>query len=170
MQIAWLGLGSNIGDKEENLLRAISFIKRKMKILDYSSVYSTPPMGYTNQSNFLNMVIKVDLEKITPLELLSILKSIEKYMGRKKTFRWGPRIIDIDILYIEGVRLETEKLSIPHKEMLNRGFVLIPISEISEKIIINDKSISIKSLIDENMRNGITLYKKREIISINEKT
>jgi len=167
MKITYLGLGSNLGNKEENLLKAISLIESKMELLDYSSIYKTSPIGCRNQPDFLNIVIMVNSEGITPLKLLNLLKSTEKEIGRENTFHWGPRIIDIDILYIEGVKIAIDSIIIPHKEMFKRNFVLIPLNEITKEIVIDKKVISIKDLISKNQQNGINLYKKREKISFN---
>jgi 2-amino-4-hydroxy-6-hydroxymethyldihydropteridine diphosphokinase len=171
----YLGLGSNIGDREGNLIRAISLIKRSCNLLGYSSIYLTSPVGYKEQADFLNMTIEVDSGKFEPLELLGYVKSIEIKIGRQETFRWGPRLIDIDILYIEGISIDTENLTIPHGEMFNRLFVLIPLSELTRTLIIDNKKMYLKDAIarlspGKNTLNhpskGVSLFKERENLSL----
>lgn len=166
MKVTYLGLGSNIGNKEQNLIRAITFVGSKFKILDYSSIYITSPVGYKNQPHFFNMVLKIDSEGIAPLELLKFVKQAELELGRRKTFRWGPRMIDIDILYIEGVQIHSEDLTVPHRELFNRDFVLIPLSEITECIEINDQIFYLKELIspDSDSLRNVSLFKSKEDI------
>ena len=86
-------------------------VRNHCRLIAYSSIYVTAPIGYTNQADFLNMVVEVDSSSYTPERLLALLKKIEDRIGRKETFRWGPRIIDIDILYIEGIHRATEELT-----------------------------------------------------------
>ncbi len=149
MGIAYLGLGSNLGNREENLITALSLIKNCCKILDISSIFETSPVGYREQPDFLNMVVKVDTDQLSVHALLDTVKDIEKATGRKQTFHWGPRIIDIDILYIQDITVESSNLTIPHRELLNREFVLIPLSELTEYLKIQGKNISLKQRITE---------------------
>ncbi len=167
MKTTFLGLGSNLGDREKNLLRAISLIEKRFTIIDYSSLYNTSPVGYKDQRDFLNMVIKTDSEQVAPFELLNFLKSIEKEMGRKKTFRFGPRLIDIDILYKEGVHIESDVISIPHKELFKRNFVLIPLSELTEYLIVDSEKLILKDFIKKDIANKVILYKHKEEIKLN---
>ena len=103
MKDTFLGLGSNVGEREHNILRAVSLLKKRFEILGFSSLYNTAPVGYLDQDDFLNMVIWANTRHLQPLELLEHVKAVEKELGRKETFRWGPRMIDIDILYKEGI-------------------------------------------------------------------
>lgn len=161
MRTAYLSLGSNLGKKDENILKAFSLIGNIYKISNYSSLYLTAPVGFREQPFFLNMVIKIDSEKVSPIELLDSLKSLEKEIGRKESFRWGPRLIDIDILYIEGIKIDTEVLTIPHRELFKRNFVLIPLSEITEYITLDEKRLRVKDFInpEPDSINSVTLYK-----------
>jgi 2-amino-4-hydroxy-6-hydroxymethyldihydropteridine diphosphokinase len=130
MAICYLSLGSNIGEREKNLKKAISFLKKKgIKILEKSKVLETKPVGYKNQPDFLNQVIKVETN-LSPFELLKTVKIIEREIGRKKTFRWGPRIIDIDILIYDDVKINTKRLTIPHREIKNRDFIITLLKEL----------------------------------------
>ena len=173
MTVSFLGLGSNMGDREGNLLQALSHIQRQCNILDYSSMYNTAPVGYTDQDDFLNIVVKIDAAAFAPIRLLRFLKKIELDMGRRENFRWGPRTIDIDILYMEGVALSTAELTIPHKELLNRYFVLVPLSELVDTLTINGKQLLLKERIDvvqnedgQTLKNAVSLYKSRSSYSI----
>lgn len=170
MRTTYLSLGSNLGDKEDNLKKALYLIRKEFDILDLSSLYLTPPVGYISQPFFLNMVIKIDSDRKNPFDLLSFLQVIEQEMGRERTIRWGPRIIDIDIIYIHGVKIETVRLTVPHRELFKRNFVLIPLSEITEYIIIENKKFVIKDLIihDPDTVNSIKIYKPRSAVNKNE--
>ncbi len=127
----FLGLGSNLGKRRRNCLRAIEFLQAKGLIIKRtSSFYETEPWGYQNQPRFINMVIEVETE-LGPDELLKMLKGIERRMGRKDGLRWGPRIIDIDILIYNDRVIDKKDLVIPHPHMHKREFVLRPLSEIA---------------------------------------
>jgi 2-amino-4-hydroxy-6-hydroxymethyldihydropteridine diphosphokinase len=114
--------------------------KNDIKILKKSSFYKTKPYGYKDQSDFLNTVIKIKT-KLEPLKLLEICHLVEKKLKRKRKIHWGPRIIDVDILLYNNLKIDSKKLTIPHKEMLNRAFVLIPLKEIAPSIIIDNVNI-----------------------------
>lgn len=127
----YIGIGSNLGNREENCLNSIRLIEeRDIRVLKRSSLYETEPWGVEDQPMFINMAIEAETE-LSPLELLRVLKSIEKSMGRVQTERWGPRIIDLDILFYNNLILETPELTIPHPYIKERPFVLIPLSEIA---------------------------------------
>ena len=170
MRTTYLSLGTNIGDKEANINKALHLIKKEFDILDLSSLYFTPPVGYVSQPIFLNVVIKIDSERKDPFDLLSFLQSIEEEMGRKRIIRWGPRIIDIDIIYIQDFTINTDRLTVPHRELFKRNFVLIPLSEIAEYIIIDNKKLAVKDSIlhDSDPVNRIKMYKSRSVIKKNE--
>jgi 2-amino-4-hydroxy-6-hydroxymethyldihydropteridine diphosphokinase len=126
----FLALGTNLGDREENLRIAKESLAPLVFLVKESSIYRTPPWGYIDQPDFLNQVIQVrsDLE---PLHLLRYLKHIEKTMGREETFRNGPRLIDIDILFFGQRILKADVLCIPHPRLHERAFVLVPLVEIT---------------------------------------
>lgn len=172
MKNTFLGLGSNVGNREDNLLKSILFLKRKFSITNHSSLYFSSPVGYSDQPDFLNMVIEIDSKGIDPFELLEYLKRTEGEIGRKETFHWGPRLIDIDILYIEGVQIASRYLTIPHKELLKRNFVLIPLFELTETLIINRKKILLTELINTNEESGhsVNLYKHKSEIKLDGAT
>jgi dihydroneopterin aldolase/2-amino-4-hydroxy-6-hydroxymethyldihydropteridine diphosphokinase len=127
----YISLGSNLGDKEKNLKDAIEFMKclSYTDVISVSPFYLTEPQGVKEQPYFLNGVVKLET-MLKPDELLDKLKRIEETMGRKKTRRWGPRIIDLDIVFYDDIVLEDEKLVIPHPQLRNRWFVLKPLNDI----------------------------------------
>ena len=128
----FLSLGTNIGDKNKNLLEGLTFLKEFVNILSVSSVYKTEPLLYEDQEDFLNIVTEIDYQG-TAKSLLLIIKDIEIQMGRKKTFRYGPRIIDIDIIFFKGEEINEEDLIIPHYDWHNRLFVIQPLYELLNK-------------------------------------
>lgn len=131
----YLSLGTNLGDREANLRRAVSELEGKLgTALSLSSAYETEPWGYTEQPRFLNMCVKYRSE-VEPEELLSIVKGIEKGIGRQESVKWGPRLIDIDILKVGRLRRKTEKLELPHPRMWERAFVMVPLAEIAPRLI-----------------------------------
>lgn len=132
--IAYLCLGSNIGDRSSNLHKAASLLDPKVHIETLSPIYQTEPWGYSDQPTFLNQVIKSDTD-LEPFDLLEFVKGIEVSMGRQETFRFGPRIIDLDILFYDDLILDTPKLTIPHPRIRERAFVLIPLAEIAPELL-----------------------------------
>ena len=134
----WLGLGSNIGDRAANLADALVHLARRGgHLVRLSSVYETAPVGFTDQPDFLNMVICVDVA-LDPPEMLRACLAIESAMGRVRRQRWGPRIIDIDLLLWDGPPVETADLELPHPRMAERQFVLVPLAEIAPDLRLPD--------------------------------
>jgi 2-amino-4-hydroxy-6-hydroxymethyldihydropteridine diphosphokinase len=133
--IAYIGIGSNVGNKAYQCERAISEILKidHHKLLAKSSFFKTQPIGYTSQDWFINGVIKIETD-LEPLGLLQVLKTIESHLGRTETFRWGPRTIDLDILIFDDREMKTEELQIPHPRLHERQFVLIPLAEIDRDL------------------------------------
>jgi 2-amino-4-hydroxy-6-hydroxymethyldihydropteridine diphosphokinase len=134
--IAYIGIGSNIGNKRDSCEDAISKILRvdRHKLLARSSLYKTAPLGYTAQDWFVNGVIKIETD-LEPADLLRSLKTIEASLGRVKTFRWGPRTIDLDILFFDESEIQADELQIPHPLLHERQFVLVPLAEIDPCLI-----------------------------------
>jgi 2-amino-4-hydroxy-6-hydroxymethyldihydropteridine diphosphokinase len=131
----FISLGSNLGNRRKNLIRAVSLLKKSLvKIIKASSLYETFPVGFITQPWFMNRVLEIETD-MQPESFLLLVKSIEKGMGRKQTIQNGPRCIDIDILLAENRVVQTEKLQIPHPELNKRNFVLIPLSEISPNTV-----------------------------------
>lgn len=133
---AYLLLGTNLGDRLENLKNAISHVEKEIGVVfAKSSVYETEAWGKTDQPGFLNQAIAVKSD-LPPLQLLQTLLAIEQKMGRVRLERWGERLIDIDLIfYGDMVLSEGEVLQLPHPEMHNRRFVLEPLNEIAENFI-----------------------------------
>jgi 2-amino-4-hydroxy-6-hydroxymethyldihydropteridine diphosphokinase len=134
--IAYIGIGSNLGDKLDHCEKAVSEILKTdgHKLLAKSSFYRTQAIGYSSQDWFVNGVIKIQTD-LEAHELLRTLKTIESQLGRKETFQWGPRTIDLDILFFDDVEIHTEALQIPHPLIQDRQFVLIPLLEIDRNLI-----------------------------------
>ena len=134
--IAYIGIGSNLGDRLHHCEKAISQILKfdRHKLLAKSSLFKTQPMGYTSQDWFVNGVIKIETDLEAP-ELLQTLKTVECQGDRTETFRWGPRTIDLDILFFDDIEIHTEELQIPHPLIQNRQFVLVPLVEIDRDLI-----------------------------------
>src|SRR4030042_6032080 len=133
---AYIGVGSNTGDKVLNCETAISEILKidRHRLLVRSSFFNTRPIGYTSQDWFVNSVIKIETD-LEPIDLYRMLKTIEIRLGRKETFRGGPRVIDLDLLLFDDRRIETEELQVPHPRLHERQFVLIPLSKIDQDLI-----------------------------------
>ncbi len=134
MSIAYLGLGSNLGDRQESLSQAVTALSKKMRVLRSSSLYETAAWGYLEQPAFLNLVIEVETN-LTPLRLLNFLKKTETELGRVANFRYGPRLIDIDILFFDQLIRNTKRLQIPHPRLQDRAFVLKPLNEIAPDLV-----------------------------------
>jgi 2-amino-4-hydroxy-6-hydroxymethyldihydropteridine diphosphokinase len=138
-----LGLGSNIGNKPGNVRAALARLAAEniCEIAAVSSIYRTAPWGYLDQESFAN-ACALAWTKLSPQALLTELKRIEGEMGREKTLRWGPRLIDIDMLFYGDASLATPDLILPHKELFNRAFVLVPLAEIAPDLHIAGRSIA----------------------------
>lgn len=135
MSIVHIGIGSNLGNRQENCFDAIRRLEQRgLFVLKRSSVIETAPWGVTDQPHFINMAIEAETD-LSPEELLHLLKNIEISMGRVKTGHWGPRIIDLDILFYDDLIIDSDELKIPHPYLHERDFVLRPLLEIApEKI------------------------------------
>jgi 2-amino-4-hydroxy-6-hydroxymethyldihydropteridine diphosphokinase len=144
----FIGLGSNLGDRMYYLHQALVEIanSRQIRIKKYSSIYETEPVGKKEQPQFLNMVAELE-STLLPQDLLRRLKEIENTLGRTHTEHWGPREIDLDILYYGSEVFNDEKLKLPHPEIANRRFVLVPMEEIARKFLDPTEHLSMKELL-----------------------
>ena len=127
---AFLGLGANLGDRRLQLQQAVNLLSECMTVELLSSVYDTAPMMVADQPRFLNLVCSVST-LLTPEKLLRLLKSIERRLGRIPGPRFGPRSIDIDLLFYDTLVLESPSLTVPHPRIAGRAFVLLPLAEIA---------------------------------------
>jgi len=134
--IAWLGLGSNLGEPVAQVRDAITRLASVdgLEVVEVSGLYRTPPWGDEDQADFINAVVRIET-LLAPLPLLTLLQTIENEMGRQRTDRrWGPRLIDIDLLLYGSQQFHSENLEIPHPRMHERAFVLLPICELDKTI------------------------------------
>ncbi len=131
MVTAYLGLGSNLGDREDYLRRAVLALAEaaELCLTGISSVYETEPVGKADQPPFLNLVLRLETE-LPPRRLLELCQKVENALGRVREERWGPRTIDIDILLYGRIRVDEPDLVIPHPELPVRAFVLVPLGEL----------------------------------------
>jgi len=131
-ETAFIGFGSNLGDKRTNCLKGLRGLKAhgRVRILRLSSLWRTEPVGFRHQDWFLNGVTEVATE-LSPRELLGLLKDVERKIGRKETFRWGPRVLDLDLLLYGQEVIQEEDLQVPHPRLHQRAFVLVPLVEIA---------------------------------------
>lgn len=130
---AYLGLGSNLGKRDDNLRQALVKLRQKAIVNQVSSIYETEPVGYHQQPRFLNAVCQITTS-LSPQELLTLVKQIEQEIGRTPTFPNGPRAIDIDILLYNQCLVNYPDLIIPHPRLEERAFVLVPLAEIAPNL------------------------------------
>ncbi|AZB41216.1 2-amino-4-hydroxy-6-hydroxymethyldihydropteridine diphosphokinase [Bacillus sp. FJAT-42376] len=158
----YLALGSNMGDRESYLMDAIKLLNEDpgIEVIKQSSIYETDPVGFTEQSAFLNMAVEI-VSSYSPDELLDKTQHIEQCLGRTRKIRWGPRTLDLDILLYNHENIETERLIVPHPRMKERAFVLIPLYEINSHVSI-PASQPISVIIDQlSDKEGVRLWKLR---------
>ena len=134
MPVVFLGLGTNLGDRAANLAAARQQLGEKLTLIRASSVYETEPWGYREQPAFLNQALQAETD-LSPQRLLRLLKRLERRLGRTRTFRYGPRLIDIDILFYDRTVINSRRLQIPHPRLPERAFVLVPLAEIAPDFV-----------------------------------
>ncbi|RFU62666.1 2-amino-4-hydroxy-6-hydroxymethyldihydropteridine diphosphokinase [Peribacillus glennii] len=161
--IAYVSIGSNIGDRVNFFKKAIELLHRDkgIQVIDISSLYETDPVGYTEQGIFLNAVLKI-ATAYGPEKLLDKCLEIEQELGRKREIRWGPRTLDLDILLYNQENIETENLSVPHPRMLERAFVIIPLLELDPDIKLPKMDTTLNDVLKEiKDKEGVRLWKRK---------
>ena len=156
-EIVYLSLGSNLGDREANLEAVFRELPPQITVMASSSIYQTEPWGFQDQPDFFNQVIQTETV-LSPRELLSYLKKIEKKIGRKPSFLYGPRLMDIDILLYGDQVVHEEELIIPHEKMFERAFVLVPLAEIAPELMHPECDMTISDLLNTIDTSGVSLY------------
>ena len=139
MATVFLGFGSNQGDREANIREALNRLAQHpdIRLQRVSSLYECEPLGVTDQPDFINAAALIETP-LDPLDLLRAVLGIENEMGRVRNFRWGPRVIDIDILLYDHAVIDTPELSVPHPRMMERAFVMAPLAEIAPDLVLPD--------------------------------
>ncbi len=132
--IAYIGVGSNVGDRKANCQKAFELLADAGRVISISSLYYTEPVGYKEQEDFINAVVSIETD-LSARELLNACRAIEDRLGRKRTLRWGPRTIDLDILLYGDQMINQPHLVIPHPLMATRKFVLAPLAEIAPEVM-----------------------------------
>lgn len=157
MTVTYLALGTNLGDRLANLRLALDALPPQVRVVSCSHVYETPAWGYEDQPAFLNMALKCETE-LAPAALLAYVKQLEADLGRKPNFRWGPRLIDIDILLYDDLVLDTPKLSIPHAQLQERAFVLVPLADLAPELVHPRLGKTVRQLLAEVDVSGIRRF------------
>ena len=139
MAAVFLSLGSNLGDREANIRKALDLIAiiPDTHIIRVSSLYETEPVGFTDQPDFINAAVLIETG-LSPDDLLHALLNAEKEMGRVRNLRWGPRVIDIDILMHDALTISSDDITLPHPRMMERAFVMAPLAEIAPDLVLPD--------------------------------
>jgi len=155
----YLALGTNLGDRARNLGEVNDRLRDIVAISRVSHIYQTPPWGVINQPDFLNQVVEAQ-SSLDPEELLKSVKAIEKVMGRVPSERYGPRLIDIDILIYGCWEFNSSDLIIPHPRMLERAFVLVPLAELAPDLTLPNDTETIQERLNTLDQTGITRWEK----------
>jgi 2-amino-4-hydroxy-6-hydroxymethyldihydropteridine diphosphokinase len=151
----FIALGTNLGEREANLNRARAELAPDVTLIQASLIYETAPWGYADQPDFLNQVVEIQTT-LGPVELLAHLKRIETGMGRLETFRNGPRLIDLDILFYGQRVIHEPDLDIPHPRLQERAFVLVPLSDLAPDFVHPELGRTVEALCGAVDRGEVT--------------
>lgn len=155
--IVYLALGSNLGNRAENLEKTCQALDQHGWLMARSPVYETPPWGIVEQPAFLNQVIKIETS-LAPVRLLTFLKRLEIQLGRTPAERYGPRVIDIDILFYDDRVVQRRKLKIPHPRLPERAFVLVPLADLAPEMVHPVTKKRVVEMLNQVDRAGINRY------------
>ncbi len=164
MVAVYLGLGSNLGDREDNLRRAVSLLSRRASLIALSSVYEAEPWGYASQPAFFNMACLLETS-LSPQDLLELAQGVERDLGRVPSFRYGPRVIDVDILLYGDEVIETPRLQVPHPRLWQRSFALTPLAEIAPGLAHPILGTSIADLLE-----GVAVSEREGVVMLGSLT
>ena len=162
MKKAYIGIGTNIGDRMENIRNAVKSLGLLpgTQVTKVSSIYETEPWGYTDQNDFLNACVEVQTN-LSPRALLGACLGIEAAFGRERPFKNAPRTLDMDLLLYEGVTMDEPELILPHPGMHERAFVLMPLNDVLESLQLND--INLKESYENCDKSGVNKYSDMNI-------
>ena len=157
----YISLGSNLGDRVQNLKKALQALPENIRVLRVSGLYETDPWGYEEQPAFLNQAAEIKTD-LPPVELLRVLKATEGLLGRKPNFRYGPRQIDMDILFYGSEIISLPELQIPHPDLQQRAFVLVPLAELIPDFLHPVLLRTVKQLLKTQGSEGVRPYLQEE--------
>lgn len=147
MSSVFLALGSNVGDSRQYLAKAIELLSAQLRDVKAAPIYTSKAVGYTDQPDFLNTAVRAETE-LSPAELFRFVKDVEQQVGRIFRFRWGPREIDIDIIFYDDLQLDSPELTIPHPRFTERDFVLRPLCDIEPEKIDPVSGLTVTALLE----------------------
>jgi 2-amino-4-hydroxy-6-hydroxymethyldihydropteridine diphosphokinase len=155
--IIFLALGTNLGERLQNLRAAINAFGPQIRVLEESRVYETEPWGYADQPAFLNMVVRAETD-LSPRDLLDRIKELESSLGRIPNFRNGPRLIDLDILFYDDLILNTPGLVIPHPRLQERAFVAVPLADVAHAMMHPVSGHGVAQIVESLDRQGVNEF------------
>lgn len=159
--LVYIALGSNLGDRKANLRQAIASLAPEVRVLRRSPAYETEPWGYKEQPAFLNQVVEAETE-LEPGPLLTRLKAIERQLGRRTRFRYGPREIDLDLLFYDDRVIDSPELQLPHPRLHQRGFMLVPLADLAPELEHPRLGQTIRELLEDIDVDGVERYDRAD--------